>query len=306
MQPQFSFGVSVPGSSANLGSGYDSVGIALDLRMRAWIEPATIFDVRFQIGAHAPTHDGLREAIIAAIRRVNPTLPRVAIRIENPIPLGKGLGSSAAAAVLGLVIGARTAGVALSRERLAALAAAIEGHPENALACVFGGAIVAAAGNRLDYVRLPMRHELRALIVTPQLEFGTAHARGLLPETYSSNDALYTTQRAALLGATLASGSWKALRAAMGDRLHQPFRAAQIPGMVAALGLPSRAALGVAISGAGPSLLALFRPGVDWKPTARAYEACFARDGVAASSLYLGVGGRGISVVPTSPQHRAA
>src|SRR6202042_3559229 len=133
----------------------------------------------------------------------------------------------------------------------AVLATEIEGHPDNALAAVFGGAGIAAHGERLDYVRVALGRKLRALIVTPHFEFGTAHARGLLPDNYSSGDAHYTTQRAALLGAALASGSWKALRSAMGDRLHQPFRAAHIPGMEAALALPSSDALGVAISGAG-------------------------------------------------------
>ncbi|HEY5258214.1 MAG TPA: homoserine kinase [Candidatus Baltobacteraceae bacterium] len=300
------FSLSVPASSANLGSGYDAVGIALDLHMRAEVVPAAEFRLEFEPGRHAPSHDGLRRTIVNAIARVAPSLPHVAIRVGNAIPLGKGLGSSAAAVVLGLAVGARASGVTLSREQLAVMAAEIEGHPDNALAAVMGGAVIASQGERLEYVRVALQRELRALIVIPDIDLTTADSRTLLPDNYSRADALFTTGRAALLGAALASRSWKALRASMGDRLHQPFRAARIPGMEAALALPSLDALGVAISGAGPSLLALFAANAPWEASARAFEACFAQRGVAATSLWLRVGGRGLNVAAPAQPRRAA
>jgi len=294
-QPFEGFSVSVPATSANLGPGFDAVGIALGLRIRARIEPARAFELRFEPGPQAPTRAGLGEAIVRAMERVAPGLPRARIVVENRIPLGKGLGSSAAAAVLGIAISARVRGIALPKAAAARLASEIEGHPDNALPAVFGGAVIASSHERFGYVRVPLNRELRALVVVPAFDLATDASRALLPESYDRADVVFTAQRAALLGAALASGSWNELRAAMCDRIHQPFRAPHIPGMEAALEQRSRYLLGVAISGAGPSVIALMRAGSPWRDAAEKLRGCFSRAGVASEALHLAIGGRGVA-----------
>lgn len=295
VRPFEPFAVSVPATSANLGPGFDAVGIALDLRIRARVEPAAAFELQFAPGPHAPTHDGYAEAIVAAMRSVEAELPAARVVVSNDIPLGRGLGSSAAAAVLGVAVAAKAHGVAMPKARLARLASEIEGHPDNALPAVFGGAVIASSHERFGYVRLPLKRELRALLVVPEFELATGASRAMLPDSYSRADVVFTAQRAALLGAALASGSWNELRAAMCDRMHQPFRAPHIPGMKEALEQRSRHLLGVAMSGAGPSVIALMRAGAPWRDDAGKLQRCFARAGVASSALHLQIGGRGVA-----------
>jgi homoserine kinase len=290
------FSISVPASSANLGPGFDAVGIALDLRVRAVIEPASRFRLTFEDGPHAPSHDGYAAAILDAMRRVDPKLPRVAMHVENAIPLGKGLGSSAAGALLGLAAAMQARDGALDRDALAHHVCALEGHPDNALAALHGGAIIAASSHAHDCVRIEAPRDLRALVVIPEFDLATREARALLPDRYDRTDVVYQVQRASLLGAALASGSWKALACAMNDRLHQPYRAERIPGLAAALAVKAKELVGIALSGAGPSVLAIVHEGAAWRGIARRLEACFADAGIPARSHRLQFAARGLLV----------
>lgn len=295
MQPREAFAVSVPATSANLGPGFDAVGIALDLRVRALVEPSDRFRLTFG-GLHAPSHDGYADAIVAAMKRIDERLPRVRVHVENEIPLGKGLGSSAAAAVLGLVVAARARGEYLSRETLAHHTCELEGHPDNALAAIYGGTVVATSASANDCVRIEAPRGLRALVVVPAFDLATHEARALLPERYERCDMVYQAQRASLLGAALASGSWRALGAAMNDRLHQPYRAQRVPGLAEALAVRARDLVGVALSGAGPSVLAIVRESASWRSIAHRLEDCFARAGIAAQAQHLAFAARGVVV----------
>jgi homoserine kinase len=290
------FTVSVPATSANLGPGFDAVGVALDLRLCADVRAARRFSLAFEPGPDAPSHDGFEAAIVRAMRRIDDELPRVRVRARNDIPLGKGLGSSAAASVLGLAIAARARGFAIARRDLARIACELEGHPDNALPAAFGGVVIAASGESGAYVRLRAATSLRALVVVPNVTLATGDSRALLPERYERADVVFTAQRAALLGAALASGSWRPLREAMRDRMHQPYRAARIPGMEDALAVDERGMIGSALSGAGPSLISLVRRNGSWQHLADRFEACFARAGVAARTLELGLSSRGLSI----------
>ncbi|MBV8722321.1 MAG: homoserine kinase [Candidatus Eremiobacteraeota bacterium] len=290
------FSVSVPATSANLGPGFDAVGMALALRVRAEVESSSRFELRFEPGPDAPSHDGFEAAILRAMRRMTPELPRVRVRVTNGIPLGKGLGSSAAATVLGLSVAARARNIPLRRANLARLACELEGHPDNALPAVFGSVVIAASSDPRAYVRLRAPRELRALVVVPSICLSTPASRALLPERYERADVVFTAQRAALLGAALASGSWNELGEAMRDRVHQPYRVPQIPGMAEALALRDGALIGSALSGAGPAMIALLRPRGAWPALARRLEACFERAGIAARSLPLQLCARGLLV----------
>jgi homoserine kinase len=290
MQPN-EFSVSIPATSANLGPGFDAVGIALSMQLRARVKKAKRFSIQFA-GTSVPSHEGYERAILDAMMRLAPQRPCVNISIENEIPLGKGLGSSAAASILGLLVGARASGTRLSRNEVAEHACALEGHPDNALPALFGGAVISVPGARIT---LPAPKGVAAVVVVPQIDLSTKAARALLPERYSRSDMAFTAGRASLLGAALASGSWSALHAAMGDRMHQPYRAKKIPGLDDALSVRARGLLGVALSGAGPSVLAFVRERSASSVAAKLC-ACFERAGIPAESFELRFASRGASV----------
>lgn len=286
--------ISVPASSANLGPGFDAAGIALSLRMRATVEPASRLVIAFSEEGRPPSHDGLASLMIRAMRVVHSQLPAVRMHVRNDIPLGKGLGSSAAAIVLGLAVALRAAGKRAGARDIGRIASAIEGHPDNALAAALGGAVIAASGTQ--FLRFPCSRRIRPLLVVPEIELDTHSARMLLPLSYDRADMVFTAQRAAMLGAALASGDMRHLREAMRDRVHQPYRAARIPGLLDALEVRDADLAGVALSGAGPSVLAFVRAGGDERRVAGKLRAAFARADVQSYALPLAFCERALQV----------
>jgi homoserine kinase len=292
------FVFSVPASSANLGPGFDSVGLALDLRIRARVSvlspgetPRWSFD-----GEQAPTHDGLRDEIARGIARMAGAqmLPPLDIAVTNDIPLGKGLGGSAAGAVLGIAIGAHLRGDHASETELAQTIAEIEGHPDNGIPALLGGVVVAAQapGEFPAYVRFAPPPGVRAIVVVPDILMPTVQARAILPATYSRRDTVFNIQRAALLGAAFASGRVDLLRAAMRDRIHQPYRASFVPGLEAMIALEGDGILGIALSGAGPSVIALVNKART--DTGKRMAEIFSRHGVASRTYDLAIAEAGL------------
>jgi homoserine kinase len=292
------FAVSVPATSANLGPGFDTIGLALELRIRADVRvldagASPTWEFR---GAEAPTHGGLRDEMLRAMRTlfatVGQTPPPLAISVDNPIPLGRGLGGSAAGAALGLAIGAALRDPQPSIEELTRTVTVLEGHPDNGVPAILGGIVVAVAeGEDVVYARFDPPAELRAQVVVPDFSMPTREARAILPDAYARRDAVYNVGHAALLAAAFASGQIDLLRSAMHDRLHQPFRASFVPGLLEMLALDTPALLGVALSGAGPSVIALTRAGCD---AGERMQAIFAKHGVASQVLDLGLSAGGI------------
>jgi homoserine kinase len=290
------FTVSAPGSSANLGSGFDAVAVAFELRMTARVrvlagDASSQWSYR---GEQAPTHDGVRDAIERAIARIAPDAPPLAVELDNEIPLGAGLGSSAAAYALGVATGARLVDAPPGDDALALAVAQLDGHPDNALAAWYGGTVVASLdGDRLTSARFaPLAVD--AVVVTPDVELATDDARAMLPEQYSRADAVFNLQRAALLGAALASGRNDLLREAMRDRLHQPYRAAAVPGLADILALDDPSLIAVALSGAGPSVLALTEG--DGGRIGQRIAGMFARYGVQCTVRQPSLTARGVNV----------
>lgn len=290
------FEVSAPASSANLGAGFDAVALALDLRLSARVrELGGGASSEWSYGGpQAPTHDGLRGCVERGIVRIAPAAPPLAVHLDNAIPLGAGLGSSAAAHAIGVAIGARLVDRPPDDDLQVRMVAELEGHPDNALATWYGGAVVAAEGDDGLTVARFAPLPLRAVLAVPTITLPTAQARALVPGSYSRADAVHNVQRAALLGAALASGRTDLLRAAVRDRLHQPYRAAAIPGLSAMLALDDPALVALALSGAGPSVLALVRG--EPERIGRALCAIFAAHGVASHPLVLGLAADGLRV----------
>ncbi len=300
------FVVSVPASSANLGPGFDAIGLALDLWVRATVQPALHFSVSFKAGTYVPTNAGFENEIVRGMDRVlGPERPSVSVLVENAIPLGKGLGASAAGAVLGLTIGAELAAVRPSVRALARHAAELEGHPDNALPALLGGVVVAAMpeGEGPTYLRFDPPAGLAAVVVTPRIVLPTAAARALLPATYERRDVVFNLQRAALLSAALATGDLAALRVATGDRIHQPYRAPLVPGFDEMLRFSQPGLYAIALSGAGPSVIALV--GDDGEAVGVAMRDAFAREGIESDVFHLNISTKGATVeaLTAAPAH---
>jgi homoserine kinase len=194
-------------------------------------------------------------------RKAGVELPELDIGIRSDIPLTRGLGSSAAAIVGALVAANSLIGNALTDGELFQMATALEKHPDNVGASLFGGIIAAAwDGERAEYVRIEPPAGMDVLVAIPEFELSTKKARNVLPEQISMKDAVFNVTHSSLLTAALASGRLDLLGHAMRDRLHQPYRAALIPGMERILREATQhGALGAVLSGAGPTLLLLSR-----------------------------------------------
>lgn len=292
------FRLSVPASSANLGPGFDTIGLALELRISAHVSvlPDGATPRWSFAGEQAPTHDGLRDEIARGIVRIAGArvLPPLDIRVTNDIPLGKGLGGSAAGAVLGVAIGAHLRGIDAGEAELAQTIAEIEGHPDNGIPALLGGIVVAAQapGESPTYLRFAAPPGVRAVVVVPQIDMPTVQARAILPAAYSRRDAVFNVQRAALLAAAFASGRTDLLRAAMRDRIHQPYRASFVPGLEEMIALTAPGVLGIALSGAGPSVIALVDG--DGARGAQGIAAIFERHGVPSRVYDLAIADCGV------------
>lgn len=259
--------VKVPASTANLGPGFDAVGLALQLYSTVSMRISDTTEIRLigkeLSGIPADKNNLLYETAAALFERANLPRPELYIEAYSDVPLTRGLGSSASA-IIGALAGANLlAGKPFSREELFLFASQLEGHPDNVGASMFGGIVVAtmpeAEQTQVPFVRFPVPAELQTLVVIPQFWLSTAKARHVLPEVYSKADMIYNVGHSSLLVAALAQGRLDLLSQAMRDRLHQPYRAELVPGLAEILESASHhGALGAALSGAGPTILCFF------------------------------------------------
>jgi len=254
----------VPASSANLGPGFDALGLALGLYLTCTFEPADQLTIR-ATGRDAdriPTGEDnlIWQTALRVARDVGDVLHPITLHIDNDIPIEKGLGSSAAALTAGVVIADQLLGLHWKPHRILDEAAQIEGHPDNVAACVLGSIVASAidAGGVARAVRLELPAIYDVAVVVPDFLLPTAEARAVLPEHYSRQDAVFNVQRSALLIAALATGTTSAFPAAFQDRMHQPYRYSLVPGLEEIVNLRAPGLLGCALSGAGPSILVFY------------------------------------------------
>ena len=260
--------VEVPATSANLGAGYDCLAIALDIVNRVEVEclarPGAGVEIAVEGEGAGELPEDRTNAFVVALERglaevrgASPGELGWRIRMQNAIPLARGLGSSAAATVAGLLAGAALAGVELAFDRALALATEIEGHPDNAAAALLGGFTIAAHGDAPTAIRFDAARDLRTVLFIPELRLGTREMRAALPEQVPLVDAVANIQRVALGVAALARGSADGLRYLTVDRLHEPYRAAVFPELPRLVGAARDAgALGACLSGAGSTIIA--------------------------------------------------
>ena len=254
--------VRVPASTANLGPGFDTLGMALDLHLWIAMKPAEATVIRLHGSelAGIPTDESnliyrIAHSVFSAAGVEGRPLE---MDVYSDIPLTRGLGSSASAIIGGLYAANALIGYPLTQEQLFNMATLIERHPDNVGASLFGGIIAAAwDGERTEHIRIEPHCNLSTVVAIPQFQLETKLARNVLPKQVSVADAVFNISRSSLLVAALCSGQFHVIETAMRDRLHQPYRAPLIPGMSRILDeATEHGALGVALSGAGPTLLA--------------------------------------------------
>ncbi|MEW6182956.1 MAG: homoserine kinase [Bacillota bacterium] len=257
--------VIVPATTANLGAGCDCFGLALSLYNTISVE-ITGAGLEVSVsgeGADSLPHDDGNMVLQAARKLWDevsfPVPAGLKITLKNEIPVSAGMGSSAAAIVGGMTAANALAGNTLAADDILNLSARFEGHPDNVAAAVHGGSVVAVAdGSGVVTLKLPVPGVIKAVVAAPDFALATIQARMALPDVYPREDALFNLGRAALLAGAFASGRYELLRYGMQDRLHQPYRAPLVNGLGEVLAAAVDAgALGAALSGAGPAVVAL-------------------------------------------------
>ncbi len=277
----------MPATTANLGPGFDCLGLALDLHNTVTISSSDSFhiDVSGEGSADLPrdTSNIAYRAVQAAAEASRREVPPLRLELDNEIPLARGLGSSAAAIVGALVAANHFFESGLSEDCLLDLASRMEGHPDNVAPALLGGCVVVVRdGDRLVHTEVPWPDGLLAVLFIPEFNLPTAEARRVLPRQVDLADAVFNVGRAALLATSLATGSVDLLRVAMQDLLHQPYRQTLFPGMATLFRAALDAgALGVFLSGAGPTILAL--TGDNAEPVGQALADAASREGVLGS-----------------------
>src|SRR5688572_12013614 len=255
--------IRVPATSANLGPGFDCMGLALDIWNEISFEAAekTTYLVAGE-GAekfNKSTKNLLTKAF-ARLHEINgKKTTAVAIRSHNEIFVSSGLGSSAAAIVAGLFGANEFLGNPLKHTELLKLASEMEGHPDNVAPALFGGLVISVIAREEIITRRYEVPELAVVVVKPNVDWPTRVARAVLPKSISRTDAIFNIGRAALVVDALHNGDLELLQKAMDDRIHQPYRLKHISGVMPAYKAAKRFGA-AALSGAGPSIIAFVSP----------------------------------------------
>jgi homoserine kinase len=256
----------LPATSANLGPAFDAAALALDRWLT--IEATESIDAaEFSISATGLNADIcgrvegnlILDTYTATLLRPGQTVPTLSLSVDNQIPLGMGMGSSAAARLAGVALAAHFGKLGWSSQQVLEEACRLEKHPDNAAACWLGGFVTAVtAGEHVLAAKFVPPPQWTAIVVLPRNPLATESARAVLPEQVSRKDAVANLQRSALLTAAFAQGRGDWLEAAMRDKLHQPYRSELCPLLPRLLPLSGGSGvMGVALSGAGPAVLLL-------------------------------------------------
>ena len=260
--------VRIPATTANLGPGFDCLGMALDLwnqvEIESWETPVVVVQGQGEGELPSDRHNLVYKAAECVFEEAHLDMPVLRVQCRNEIPLKRGLGSSAAAIVGGLtaanqLLAESGAGPgSFSEGELLDMAVRLEGHPDNVSAALLGGLQLVVQEDTLLCAPVPVPTDIHAVLFIPQITIATEEARAVLPRSISREDAVYNMGRTALLVNALGTGRLDDLGVATGDRLHQPYRQTLFPAMKVIFKAALNAgALGVFLSGSGSTILAL-------------------------------------------------
>lgn len=253
--------IRIPATSANLGAGFDALGLALTFYNYVEMEESDRIEISSEDGTDIPADE--TNLIYVSARDLfevcGKKLGGLRLKQKNAIPMARGLGSSSACIVAGLVGANRLLSDPLSADDIVDLAAQIEGHPDNTAPALLGGIVTAVFdGRKVHWVKQEVFTKLKFAAIIPDFELKTEKARACLPTEVSHKDAVYNLSRAALFSASLLTGKFGNLRTAVHDRLHQPYRMELIPHCREIFDIAyDHGAYGVYISGAGPTIMAI-------------------------------------------------
>lgn len=270
------FRMFLPATSANLGPAFDAAALAFDFGLRVTAQPAAKFSIEAR-GRNTELCGKMPSNLIVdtytkLLEREGKSVTPLAIQLDNDIPLGMGCGSSAAAVVASVAMASAFGGLDWDSERIVSEASAVEGHPDNVAACWYGGVVLARSplvtrlGDipAITVLPIPVAVEWPLLVAIPENPLATSEARRVLPRLYSRVDLIHNVQSAMLLVLAFSQGRGEWLSEALSDRVHHPYRAQLCPLLPALTALSgSEGVNGVALSGAGPSVLMFLKEGID-------------------------------------------
>ena len=267
--------IRIPATSANIGSGFDALGVALNLYNYVYMEEADDLHITAGDGKDIPLDaENLVWKTASHLYEVcGRSLKGLRLEQYSHIPFARGLGSSSACVIGGLLGANDMMGNPLTRDEIVDMAAVLEGHPDNSTPALLGGLVTAVLDSgKVHYVRQEIPEELKFAVIIPDFELKTALARSVLPPTVEHMDARFNLARAALMAVSLYSGKYENLRTAAGDRLHQPYRLDLIPHGAEVMDMCCQnGAYAAYISGAGSSLMAIVNDArFDFEQTMRA------------------------------------
>jgi homoserine kinase len=274
--------VRTPATVANLGPGFDCLGLALDLWNEMLVETCgdqLDLSIEGEGNGTLPRDESnaIYQAMVAYAQLHGRTLPSgIQLSCHNRIPLSSGLGSSSAATVSGILASGAMLDLPDNKEMQLDCATQLEGHPDNVAPCLWGGLTISMIEQGRVITRASPVHSFSMVIVTPDYRFPTLMARAALPEQIPHQDAVFNLGRVALLTDALRNGDIDLLSLATEDRLHQPYRIPLIPGAEAAmLAAREAGAVAVVLAGAGPSLMAFIRDQAHAKEVGHSMMAAF-------------------------------
>jgi homoserine kinase len=301
--------IKVPATSANLGPGFDALGLAVNLWNETIITIANDFSVQVNNEGAGRLAQGKHNLVVRAAQKladnIGKPLPAFHAHCVNQIPLSSGLGSSAAAILTGMFAGNALLENPLSKDEILNLAAGVEGHADNVAAAMMGGLVVSTIDQNEVVVRkIPIGMDMNITIALPDFRLPTKEARAVLPRKVSMKNATYNIGRTVLVTEAFRTGDLNLLSQAMTDKLHQAYRLKLIPGAYSAMEAAEEAgASAVALSGAGPSLIAFSSKAESEIPQGddigEAMKVAFEEAGLSTRVFNLGVSDRGAEIQTT-------